>query len=73
MESLSTMSIQTQSQSKYKVELIFKGTVDDKQVEEEIVAILKNQFLCKITSEAHLPQALHSSPTNLNKGGQAND
>lgn len=33
------------STSKYNVELEFLGTVDDKQVEEEIIAILKSQFI----------------------------
>ena len=36
--------------SKYTVELSFLGTADDQQVEEEVVAILKRNFLAKMSS-----------------------
>lgn len=34
---------------KYQVEVSFLGTADDQQVEDEIVAILKRNFLAKMT------------------------
>ena len=36
--------------SKYTMELSFLGTADDQQVEEEVVAILKRNFLAKMSS-----------------------
>lgn len=62
----STSTMTSPVQSKYKIELEFLGTVDNAQVEEEIIAILKRQFLSKITSIDSLPQALQSNPI---KGG----
>lgn len=40
-------------QPEYKVEVIFLGTEDGKQAEEEILALLKHEFLSKIMSGIH--------------------
>lgn len=47
---------------KYKVEVSFLGTADDQQVEDEIVAILKRNFLAKMTVCNPESTALGSSP-----------
>ena len=54
--------------SKYKVTLEFKGTADSQQVEEEIITILKGQFLSKLSTDIHLPQALQLLPSNKEGG-----
>lgn len=52
------------ARSKYKVEVSFLGTADDKQVEEEVVTILKGNFLAKMTSCSSESMALKSNPDN---------
>lgn len=47
---------------KYKVEVSFLGTVDDQQVEDEIITILKGNFLAKMTACNPESTALESSP-----------
>lgn len=54
--------------SKYKVTLEFLGTADSQEVEEEIITILKRQFLSTFTSGISNTQALQSIPGNK-KGG----
>lgn len=54
--------------SKYKVTLEFLGTVGSQEVEEEIITLLKRQFLSKFTSGISNTQALQSIPGNK-KGG----
>lgn len=56
------------SNSKYKVTLEFKGTADSQQVEEEIITILKGQFLSKLSTDIHLSQALQLLPINKEGG-----
>lgn len=52
---------------KYKVTTEYLGIADNKQVEEEIITILKGQFLAKITSDATYLSALQSSPRKTNE------
>lgn len=47
--------------TKYQVETVYLGIADNKQVEEEIITILKEQFLSKITTDASYLSALQSS------------
>lgn len=46
----SKKSVTKAATSKYTVELSFLGTADDQQVEEEVVAILKRNFLARMSS-----------------------
>lgn len=52
------------ARSRYKVEVSFLGTADDKQVEEEVTTILKDKFLAKMTSCNSESVALESTPDN---------
>lgn len=45
---------------KYKLTLEFTGTADDNRVEEEIITILKGQFLSKYTTDKSNTTALQS-------------
>lgn len=56
----------TVKDSKYKLTLEFTGTADDKQVEEEIITILKGNFLAKYTTDKSNASALQS-PTEIKK------
>lgn len=44
-------TIQQAPNAKYQIELSFLGTADDQQAEEEIVTLLKRNFLEKVTSD----------------------
>ncbi len=57
-------SVAKAAKSKYTVEVSFLGTADDKQVEEEVTAILKDKFLAKMTSCNSESVALESTPDN---------
>lgn len=48
--------------SKYKVEVSFLGTADDQQVEDDIITILKGNFLAKMTACNPESMALRSNP-----------
>lgn len=49
---------------RYTITTEFLGTADDRQVEEEIATILKNQFLLKIVKGDPLSQTILSNPLN---------
>lgn len=53
--------------TKYQVEVEYLGIADNKQVEEEIITILKEQFLSKITTDASYLSALQSSSNKEQK------
>lgn len=53
--------------TKYQVEVEYLGIADNKQVEEEIITILKAQFLSKITTDASYLSALQSSSSKEQK------
>ena len=44
-------TIQQAPYTKYQIEIPFLGSVDDQQAEEEIVTLLKRNFLEKVTSD----------------------
>lgn len=44
-------TIQQATYTKYQIEISFLGSVDDQQAEEEIVTLLKRNFLEKVTSD----------------------
>ena len=44
-------TIQQAPYTKYQIEISFLGSVDDQQAEEEIVTLLKRNFLEKVTSD----------------------
>lgn len=44
-------TIQQTPNTKYQIEISFLGSVDDQQAEEEIVTLLKRNFLEKVTSD----------------------
>lgn len=52
------------AKSKYKVEVSFLGTVDDQKIEEEVLTILKGNFLAKMTSCNSGLVALESTSNN---------
>lgn len=54
--------VTTTAKPKYKVEVSFLGTADDQQVEDEIITILKGNFLAKMTACNPESTALESSP-----------
>lgn len=60
-------SMSMSNSTKYQVETIYLGIADNKQVEEEIITILKAQFLSKITTDASYLSALQSSSNKEQK------
>lgn len=50
------------NKSGYKVVCVFRETVSDRQAEEEITGLLKEQYLRKLPTEGPLPGPLQSLP-----------
>lgn len=50
------------NKSGYKVVCVFRETVSDRQAEEEITGLLKEQYLRKLPTESPLPRRRNHCP-----------